>query len=37
VRGWLRRFEARAGDIRMFFTRLLYQLDPAPAPVTVLI
>lgn len=33
VRGWLRRFAARADDLRMFFTRLLHQLDPAPVPV----
>lgn len=28
VRGWLRRFTAAAQDVRAFFTRLLYALDP---------
>lgn len=34
VRGWLRRFAARAGQVRADFTRLLHALDPA-APVLV--
>lgn len=36
VRGWLRRFAARAEEIRVWFTRLLHLLDPeaAPLPVT---
>ncbi len=28
VRGWLRRFTAVSEDVRAFFTRLLYALDP---------
>jgi hypothetical protein len=32
VRGWLRRFEARAEDVRVLFTRLLYALDPEAGP-----
>lgn len=32
VRGWLRRFEARAEDLRVLFTRLLYALDPEAGP-----
>jgi Homeodomain-like domain len=35
VRGWLRRFAARAEEIRVWFTRLLYALDPEAAPVAV--
>jgi hypothetical protein len=34
VRGWLRRFRARAEGWRAVFTRLVAALDPAPAPVT---
>ena len=30
VRGWLRRFRSRAGDLRAAFTRLLCALDPDP-------
>lgn len=30
VRGWLRRFSARAGPIRMVFTALVCAVDPAP-------
>ena len=33
VRGWLRRFVARAGPIRDHFTRLAHGLDPALGPV----
>jgi hypothetical protein len=33
VRGWLRRFEARAEDVRVLFTRLLHALDPEAGPV----
>lgn len=29
VRGWLRRFSTVSQDVRAFFTRLLYALDPA--------
>lgn len=32
VRGWLRRFGARAGQVRALFTRLLHALDPQAAP-----
>ena len=32
VRGWLRRFGARAEDVRVLFTRLLYRLDPQAGP-----
>lgn len=32
VRGWLRRFGARAEDVRVFFTRLLHTLDPQAGP-----
>lgn len=32
VRGWLRRFGARAEDVRVFFTRLLHALDPVAGP-----
>lgn len=35
VRGWLRRFTARAEDLRAWFTRLLHALDPEPAPLLV--
>ena len=34
VRGWLRRFRARAGDIRMHFTRWAAALDPELGPIT---
>lgn len=34
VRGWLRRFAARAHEIRAHFTRLAVWLDPSPGPVT---
>lgn len=34
VRGWLRRFAARAEQLRAEFTRLLVALDPLAAPVT---
>lgn len=34
VRGWLRRFAARAEQLRARFTRLLLALDPLAAPVT---
>lgn len=36
VRGWLRRFAARAEEVRVWFTGLLHLLDPeaAPLPVT---
>jgi hypothetical protein len=30
VRGWLRRFEARAGPVRVGFTALAAALEPAP-------
>jgi len=30
VRGWLRRFAARAGPLRATFTTLLCELDPDP-------
>lgn len=33
VRGWLRRFKARAEAVQALFTRLLYEFDPAPDPV----
>jgi hypothetical protein len=33
VRGWLRRFAARAEQVRAAFTRLLLALDPLAAPV----
>jgi hypothetical protein len=32
VRGWLRRFGARAGEVRVLFTRLLHALDPQAGP-----
>jgi hypothetical protein len=32
VRGWLRRFSARAEDVRGWFTRLLHRLDPQAGP-----
>jgi transposase-like protein len=32
VRGWLRRFGARAEQVRVLFTRLLYRLDPQAGP-----
>jgi hypothetical protein len=32
VRGWLRRFEARAEEVRVLFTRLLVALDPEAGP-----
>jgi Homeodomain-like domain len=32
VRGWLRRFSARAEDVRVFFTRLIHRLDPEAGP-----
>ena len=32
VRGWLRRFAARAEDLRVLFTRLLHSLDPMAGP-----
>lgn len=32
VRGWLRRFNERAEDIRVFFTGLLHALDPQAHP-----
>jgi Homeodomain-like domain len=32
VRGWLRRFSARAEDVRVWFTRLLHRLDPQAGP-----
>jgi hypothetical protein len=35
VRGWLRRFGARARGWRVFFTVLLHALDPMAAPITV--
>lgn len=35
VRGWLRRFGARAGDLRVLFTGLLAALDASAAAVTV--
>lgn len=34
VRGWLRRFGARAEDVRVLFTRLLHALDPQAGPMT---
>lgn len=34
VRGWLRRFAARAEQVRIEFTRLLLSMDPLAAPVT---
>ncbi len=34
VRGWLRRFAARAEQVRVEFTRLLLVLDPLAVPVT---
>jgi Domain of unknown function (DUF6431)/Homeodomain-like domain len=33
VRGWLRRFAARAGPIREHFTRLAHALDPELGPI----
>jgi transposase-like protein len=33
VRGWLRRFAARADEIRAHFTRLALWLDPSPGPI----
>jgi hypothetical protein len=35
VRGWLRRFAARAEDLRVLFIGLLHALDPEPAPLVV--
>jgi hypothetical protein len=35
VRGWLRRFTARAEGVRVLFTGLLHALDPAAATVAV--
>ncbi len=35
VRGWLRRFGARAERVRVLFTGLLHALDPSAAAVTV--
>lgn len=35
VRGWLRRFAARAEEHRAFFTRLLHALDPEAEPLWV--
>jgi hypothetical protein len=35
VRGWLRRFAARAEDVRVLFTGLLHALDPEPGPLVV--
>jgi hypothetical protein len=32
VRGWLRRFTALAEEIRVWFTRVLYALDPGAPP-----
>ena len=32
VRGWLRRFGARAEDVRVWFTRLLHRLDQQAGP-----
>jgi transposase-like protein len=32
VRGWLRRFGARAEEVRVLFTRLLHALDPEAGP-----
>jgi transposase-like protein len=32
VRGWLRRFGARAEDVRVLFTQLLHSLDPMAGP-----
>ncbi|MEP6813940.1 MAG: helix-turn-helix domain-containing protein, partial [Marmoricola sp.] len=32
VRGWLRRFGARAEDVRALFTALLFALDPEAGP-----
>lgn len=32
VRGWLRRFGARAEQVRVLFTRLLHSLDPQAGP-----
>jgi hypothetical protein len=32
VRGWLRRFGARAEEVRVLFTRLLHDLDPQAGP-----
>jgi len=32
VRGWLRRFNARAEEVRVLFTRLLHALDPQADP-----
>ncbi|MHB1475476.1 MAG: helix-turn-helix domain-containing protein [Dermatophilaceae bacterium] len=32
VRGWLRRFGARAEQVRVLFTLLLYRLDPQAGP-----
>jgi hypothetical protein len=34
VRGWLRRFGARAESLRVLFTGLLHALDPMPTAVT---
>lgn len=33
VRGWLRRFQTRAEEVRVLFTRLLHDLDPEAGPV----
>lgn len=35
VRGWLRRFAARADDVRVVFTRLFHELDSSAGAVTV--
>lgn len=35
VRGWLRRFTARAEDMRVLFTGLLHAVDPEPGPLVV--
>lgn len=32
VRGWLRRFNVRAEELRVLFTGLLHALDPEPGP-----
>jgi hypothetical protein len=35
VRGWLRRFTARAEEVRVLFTGLLHALDPSAGPLPV--
>jgi hypothetical protein len=35
VRGWLRRFTARAEELRVLFTSLLHALDPSAGPLPV--